>query len=311
MAAREHRWVFRSRRRPGVVLLLAMLLMASVTASTIAVAVVINSTLGQSKNLDDFFTASAAADAGIERSLAVVKEGRKSGVRFNDGNPNNDNDVMDKVGRPPPSAPRTVTLSSSNASTAITSDNFPAPLTMREMAVNQTISFDILSTLVPYLVIKIECPEDTYPCAGQLEVSWNVIDSSGNSAFASRDVISSAIFDHTPRSYDLRAALSETGSGAVYSGGILGFRVHLRALEDELANLSVVPCAANTPTWEVPCTSLPEFTKFFGRLTISSRGTVGSAANQVQSLKTAAVLWQLPTPSLFNYVLFSEESIIP
>lgn len=290
--------------KPGVVMILALLLLAAVTASTIGTAVTISTTTGQSKNIDNFILASVAGDSGIERSLAIIKYYRKNGnIATAITTLNNANAGGQSLG--------TNVLFSGSARTA--SDPVLIPL----LRPDEKTSFDILeydpnpisggaliNTTARYLYIK------GATTAANLEVSWVLIDQFGDSSctgryFADAATINAGVWP---------SLLSNTKNQSGTSCDTLvpkGFRVGLRALnltgattdaQESIANLTAeaYPCD-NTVTQTCSPSGVP------GRIQIDITGQAGTT----RALKTASVLWQLPSSGLFNYVLFVEGDIIP
>lgn len=283
-------------------MILALLLLAAVTASTIGTAVTISSTTGQSKNIDNFILASLAGDAGVERNLAIVKYYRN----------NNSLKITDAINRIKTvnalAQPISTGSSTSFKGTAnITSDPILVPI-MRsdERIFLDSFEYNSDGTLkanstANFLYIKGE----TAAISGGLEVSWILIDQSGDSTCTGRyfldpgQIISGVwpnLLDH----------VTTQAGGSCTSLTPRGFRIGLRAVN--LKDLTPNDTTIQNLTAEVyPCnnaTCSPIGVP--GRIQIDITGLAGAS----QAPKTASVLWQLPSSGLFNYVLFSEGDII-
>jgi hypothetical protein len=287
----------RTHQQPGVVMILALLLLAGVTASTIGTSITISNTAGQSKNIDNFILASVAGDSGVERSLAIIKYYRKSGNIVQAINAIN-------------SVSSTITLGA--ASFSGTARPASDPILVPVLRPGERTSLDVfeydpttgaLPTLstAKYLYIK------GTTTAGNLEVSWVLIDQFGDSSctgryFADATAINAGVWP------DLLSNTKNQSGDSCDTLSPKGFRVGLRALdltgtttvaEESIINLTAeaYPCNNNTCS----PSGVP------GRIQIDINGSAGTT----RALKTASVLWQLPSSGLFNYVLFTEGDIVP
>lgn len=291
----------RSKQQPGVVLLLALLLLAAVTASTIGTAITISNTTSQSANLDNFIIASFAGDTGIEQALAIVKSKR-----------NGD----------------TISAAITSINTALGGANLVGaglrggfsgtaraasdPVSIPTLLPDQSHTFDILeynngvlaTTSIRYLDIKGSTT------AGALELSWILLDQNGDSTCTGRKFIIADNIRNGISPWLLSGTLNQQG-GACTETNPKGFRVKIRALnipsvdtvDETISNLLIeaYPCDIRTTTTCGAPAGVP------GRIQVDVTGTTGSS----KAVKTASVLWQLPAAGLFNYILFTEGDIIP
>lgn len=308
-----------SRQRPGVVLLLSLLLMAAIVSSTIAIATAVADATHQSKSLDDFLLASLAADSGLERALDVIKVGRASGATI----------VSSSGG-----AAQTGATVGSVATVNVASTANNQPVSIPRLEPNQTVTFDdlfydptngqlktISSASASLQVVGNAQGCGLATCDGRLEVSWLGLDPSGQPFYSGRYVIqNSSLNGVNPVSFNLTTNVSQPNNDSPPTniGSTTGFRITIRALDVNphpvglsaseaityltVSNISVtVPnpptCNAGPPA--VPCIS--------GVINLTSTGTVANS----QAIKQANVLWQPPVSSLFNYVVFTEGDIIP
>lgn len=314
-----------NHQRPGVVLLLALILMAAITASTIGISVLISTTLRQSRALDDFIVASLASDSGLERGLALVKAARVYVVQ--------QSEVLTETTIT--AAAPFASLDDSDADVTVASAQDNQPISTARLGPNQSITFDLLKTGAspPPNFIKItgECTAGS-PCDSVLDVQWVVIDNDGNSSFSGRRVLEELTYETTVVVLDLkqvRTELSEAGAPFVGSGPI-GYRVRVRAERGEVSNLQIVACDtsggcgvcsgnnAYSCTNDATCgalgsgtCNLSSLTAFTSRIRLTSTGEAGALGERVRSVKSAGVLWQLPASPLLQYVIFSEDSLIP
>lgn len=298
------------QHRPAVVMLLALILMAAVTASTIGISVVINRTLIQARNLDSFILASLAADSGIERGLAVVKTGRGAGTTLAN--------TVTASGITP------TTLSGSGAQYSVAGVNSPVPISVAELSANESISFDILkptSGSIPhFLKIKATCDSSCTNANPDslFQLAWVVIAGDGTATYSNRVIYSVSEYQAGSGQIadlnNVRTDVSDSTSPFTGSGGVLGYRIEITALRGALLNLSAVPCNDSLCAPPVTCdTSIcdGDVTNIIGRIRLTSTGEAGFSSERTRSIKTAQVLWQPPSSGLLQYVLFSEESIIP
>ena len=82
---------------------------------------------------------------------------------------------------------------------------------------------------------------------------------------------------------------------------ILAYRVQILASKGTIANIIAQPCAYY-PSGSPDCSATDQ-----GSIQINAFGNL----QNTQALKTVNVLWQLPSSGVFNYVLFTEGSIVP
>ncbi len=285
--------------RPAIVMLLALILMATVTASTIAISVIINRTITQARNLDNFILASLAADSGIERGLAVIKTGRSTGLGY-----------LTTVGETAIGSTPLNGLSDA-ATVSVTGAEDAQPISVDELPNGKTVQIDLLgygtNTAPHRLSLQAACP--TNGCGALLEVTWTLIDKTAGTGFGNRIVLQESggnSYSGSGQNINL-SDVKNNQSDKVESftgGSLLGYRIQLRAVNGDLTNVIASPCDDET----APCSSnaiVPS------RILLTSTGQAGSSNNRVQSLKTARVFWQPPVSGLLRYVVFSEDNIIP
>ncbi len=310
--------------RRGVVLLLGLILMAAIVASTIAIATAVNSSSHQSKNLDDFVLASLGADSGLERGLSVIKTGRMIGSNV--------------ANSTTASSISSTSVSSAGSTMAVSSAPTSAAVTIPQLRPFESVTFDFLgyselgflnnflgggssSLFVKGFDAPCVTPLPGYTCNGQLEVDWIGLDSGGQPSFSGRTTIIPTNLNGQDNSVNLLSAAlihypdTDTQSSSnCTSNCTKGFRITIRALDilphapltdaqsidrGTIKNITITPPNTLLCTGNVTCPT--------GVVTLTSTGGAGTS----QSVKQASVLWQLPASPLFNFVLFTEGDIIP
>lgn len=324
----------RSHQRPAVVLVMALLLMGAIIGSAIALSTVIADSNHQTTSLNNFISASIGADSGLERALAVIKQGRVSST-------------LDATRSAAGLATTTPNIGTTQTNVAVTESASGDTFYVPKLLPGQSVSVDILNTQTVLNSVTPGVTPDTLTVGFEassfssyvarsgssssitaLDVSWIALDGSGNSLYSGRktDITPSLVWRPTgslgscaaasngnylvcPQPFSLLNSLrDQTGSIPSSLGTIKGYRIRFTAPNVPtnstadiytLNKLKVVSSCSAGPT---NCIN-----NFPSRLTITSTST----ANGSQAQKTASVLWQPTASSIFNYVLFTEGDIIP
>lgn len=304
----------RQPTRRSAVMILALLLVGTITASTIALSIVIADSTHQTTTLNDFITASLMADSGVERGLAVVKAGRQELTIANTLT------AITPTSQPGmrtcPDKPTCVTLTGANSGGG---DTFR----WQTLKPRESVTFDILdyddsgnlqSPSTDQITVSgaLNAVRSTLG-QGALDVSWVGLNANGvpfysGRYFVGRNQVEPGITINLRNLIDTSA----TSPVSVVPGLLRGFRVRVTAMDrpdiggftaaenitvDTVSNLLIIGSSSSTGA----------STGFPSRISISSTGQT----NNSQSLKTATVLWQPPTSGIFNYVLFTEGDIKP
>ncbi len=305
-------------QRPGVVLLLALLLMAAIVASSIAIATAVANSSHQSKNLDDFVIASLGADSGLERGLAIVKTGRSTGVTIKNATT--------------AAASATQAVGGSAATLAVQSVPTDQKIIIPALRPLDSVTFDYfgyeqngyLTTLSGSTTISVggdvtHCvtPDaGLYPCNGKLEVDWIGLNTTGEPFYSGRAAYGAPLLTGSSNSLSLVTNVFSPDSDAPPSNisATQGFRITVRALD-------VLPHAPLTDAQALDRATIQNITIAPPPVVNSCNGsacptgvialTSTGAAGTSQSVKQATILWQLPATPLFNFVLFTEGDIIP
>lgn len=301
MANKHNRQHLRARK--GIVLILSLILMSTIMASTIAISVSISRTLDQSRNLDSFIVASLASDSGIERGLAAVTASRAGNRTFTQAL------TATQVGT-------AASLGNANSNFTVSGVESVDDFTIQELKKDQVATFDILKTSqapANRLVVQAECLGAG--CTSILEVTWVLIDITGDTSFSNRVLLTNGVglsYTGGGNNIPLQDVRSSDSNTPVQfpSGNIFGYRVRLRAVNGDLQNVRATPCGSSSVTPNVGC-PVGQERPLLGRVVLTSIGQAGPASQRSQSTKQAAIFWQPQAAGLLNYVLFSEESIIP
>lgn len=275
--------------------------MSTITASTIIVATTITRGFQQSRDVDNYIAASLAADAGLERSLSVIKTGR--------GSASIDVAVSSAV------VASAVAIDSSNArigTFTVDSQAKSAPLTYT-LTKDKSVTFDLLRTTTAPLPPQTSLPltirvtgsavrDGAGSCipagaCGVLDVSWTMIRQDGNTNFSGRDFIDVNHYESGGTTVDLTTVRSDVDNTPAFNGSTpLGFRITVTARQADVQNIKLQPLYPDGSNADIN-----------SKINITSTGNSDTA----QAQKKAEVLWQPPSSGLFNYVLFTEGNIIP
>ena len=289
-----------NRRQPAAVLILALLFMIAITASTITISIIISESTHQTRALNDFVKASILADSGIERGLAVVKAGRTSQT----------------IGD-------TITAISQNSGGLLVNATLPDinKITRARLRPGESIAFDTqlfnASPTEADMIINIAATlnDDVSSVHGRgaLDVSWVGLGTNGEPFFSGRRFLTSSEIDGgTVNSIDLiDSTIIRDMNGNITTVPITetrGFRIRITAIE------TVSDISGLTRSQQIDVSTLHNIIVttnsaqgFSSEVTINSTGKIGGS----QSEKTAVVPWELPVSPLFNYVLFTEGKITP
>ena len=274
-----------SKKRPGVVLLMSLILMAAITAGTIAVAVLLVRTYRQTNSLDNFISAGLGADTGIEQGLAMIKMSRTTSTF--------DQTITDFA-----SQAATTTLSGSQVKYRVTA-MAQATAIPTSLAKDQAFSFDILAippASTPPSRLTVRSDACSGGSCGTMRVTWTMVTSSGKNYAGFFNLSTNGL----PTTIDLTNVYSDSSNtpSSQALSTVIAYRVQIQAINAAVSNIVAQPCTWNTST----CTASSQ-----GTIQINSTGSL----QNTQALKTANVLWQLPSSGIFNFVLFTEGSIVP
>lgn len=282
----------RHQQRSGAVLLLSLLMMAAIVASTIGVSILITSDFNQSRTTEQFVRATLAADAGIERGLAVIQAGRLAATL--DNTVSVASGTLDSAQSTAFDSSSSSTLTTQTAVTAPGSAVAPPPLTI---PYNQTATFDVLKTPAGVYPGKLTIHADVNQ--NRLRVVWAVINRSGTAGQGFTDLVGTAYSGGATAIVDLLNVFSEGSNSPLPFDGTstLGYRIYITALDQNVSNLVVQPTDSSGAT---PLS-------LYSTIQLQAVGR----ASEAVATKQVTVLWQRPTSGVFSYVLFTEGDIKP
>lgn len=291
-----------NRSSPGVVSLIALVLMATITATAVGSSAVIISELQQTESTDQSVMALYAAEAGVEDALFMVKHYRGQAETLADTK----SALLDP-------APRAVLPNATRWSRgAEVEERFIAS----RLGPDQVATLDVFNPDDPtgqsgIESLKVEWGDD---CNGfsQLEITMFTWPASSSFAF---DPSTQRVFKET-WSCNITGrrcttivvnALGGTpgGNADINPGNVYRFIFRTLVPQGSAAQCSInnlvftgydVPNAPNDPSHIV---DIP------ARIAVKSTGSFGKS---LQAL-TASVPWRAPVSGLLNFVIFSEEAI--
>jgi len=292
----------------GAVLLLSVLIMASLTAIAGGIAAFIMTDLRSNQNIDFGIQAYYQAESGLESGLNVVKKKRNTGVCSNDAT------KSCQVDTDCPTSPPGICQYSNFSQTLVDAAVIPSGITSRVIATgvsrqvipdlpkDQSVQFNIYNPDVFSTDTGIKSISFTGKATGAttdawLEVTWSGWDSNGTFFDqTTKELISGCGFQpvvscgtNTAKLINLQATASPTE--------LIAFQVRVKAILGDVSNITVDAYGGSDGVTKIP---LPA-----SHIAIKSTSAVG----QSQTALSAVVPWRLPASGLFDFVLFSEETI--
>ncbi len=266
----------RSRHhRPAAVLLLSLLIMSAITATTISISVLMTSDFAQTKTTEQFAAATVAADAGIERGLWVIRAGRAKET------------LVQTTSAATSASP--IQIDTTRAQTNVTAAPGAPGFTNPRINIPPTLTYsvDILDTSAKWLYV-------TNPSSASLLVTWTAIQGSGT-AGQGRDTVSVG----QRKQIDLTRVYTEGSNDPVFIGaGTLGYRVKITNPTSNVTMTGIILEPQNNSGAAISLLST---------ISLKSVGTSGDAT----ATKDVTTLWQQPSSNVFSYVLFTEGDIKP
>ncbi len=270
-------------------MLLSLLVLSTITAVAVGMSVVILKDVEASSSIDRSLTAYYAAESGVESSLLAVKEARSTGLTLTQ--------LIDSLDTPNVPMGNGASWSTSDSST---SEDYQLTF-LRE---NQSVVLDLYD------------PED--PIAGGFESFWlEALDADPNSnpawlevAYVPWTIVGGTLnWDDAQVTKRLRSIYEtqpDTPAGFVDIVQNRNYRVRIKALYDDLKNVKITAYTDDEPFNPDHCPSVSDCQKPIpNRVLIRATGFSGQ--NQVGM--SASVPWQVPAAGIFDYVLFSEQTI--
>lgn len=272
------------QQQRGAVLLIALLIIAGLTAIGLGVSVIIFNGLRSAALVDHSITATYASEAGLEWSLEKLAEGRADGLSLTA--------VMSPVNgiRSGQGSFATNGASWRTADSSDLTDELVA-----DVATGNTVQLDLFNPLAETAVSGTEQIEvKAASGSGWAEVSWvawdgqDFIPNSRTELINPTNLTSATVIDLvTIRDPELQALVT---SGRQ----LLAFRVKVKARFGDLNDITIKALNGSGAKVNIP-----------NRAFLKSNGKSGDATIAL----TASIPWRLPTSPLFDFVVFSEESI--
>lgn len=278
--------------RRGAVLLLSLLMMSAIVAATIGVSILITSDFAQSRSTEQFIRAALAADAGVERGLAVIQAGRASTEL--DQTVTSAAGTLNSASSSAFDTSTSVAIASQSAATAPGSAVAPPPLAILR---GQTAVFDVLKNAAGVVPAKLTVHSALNQ--GKIEIAWTVINRNGTAGQGLNTLDGTAYSGVSTAIINLLNVYSEGSNSPLPFDGTstLGYRIAITPKDMDIANLMI------QPTDNSGATPLSLYSTI-------QLNAVGTAAEAVAS-KQVTVLWQRPSSGIFSYVLFTEGDIKP
>ena len=292
------------RHRPhGIISLLALLIMAAVTATSIAAAAIIINELQQTESLSQAVSATYASEAGLENGLYIIKVNRAtstlSATECILGDPSN------------PSCSVTGTMS--NTATWSRTSQQENQFLISRLSADQTASLDFYNPDDPKGGSGIQSIEATWSVncnqTVQLEVTMLTWDMSKTNPFdPSNQVIYKQTFACNQPNQSGGGACTTPVATDNISGHIIvadqPYRFTFRVLVPvnsscEARGIDVTGYSEASPGDPHYLVNVP------ARIDVESVGTFGGS-NQAL---TASVPWRAPISGLLGFVVFSEQTI--
>jgi Tfp pilus assembly protein PilX len=287
----------------GAILLLSVLIMASVTAIAGGIAALIATDLRSNQNVDQGIQAHYQAESALEAGLETVRKNRNSGTCSNAATTSCQQDSDCPAGGSCQYRTFSQTLADAMAPlpgvAARTTATGTSRLVINELPKDQSVQMNIYdpdNLLSDALQIRKISFTGTTTNNAWLEVSWSGWLNDGSGTFfdqTTKRLLSGCAFDpaqfascgsNSPEQITLTDANPQ----------MIAFQVRVKAILGDVKNITVQ--VYNQLNQEVRPPS---------HISIKSVGTVGRA----QTALSAVVPWRLPASGLFDFVLFSEETI--
>lgn len=275
----------------GIVMLLALLVLSAITAVAIGMATIIMKDVKTATNVDSSMKAYYAAETGIENGLYEVMLARSAGAESLA-------DLIDSLkdlggSQEANQARWTLGPTSSSESYALT-----------YLRKNQTVVLDLYDADHPsygdfrcFLVEALDSHPESSPA--WLEISYTLWKYNAGTSTIEWEV-------ENPNVTKRLRSIDETRPGAPASFLVelnQNYRVRVKALYDDLKNVKIT---AYGPDADGGCTPAASNQKDIpNRVLLQSNG---ESADNIIAL-TASVPWQVPAGGIFDFVLFSEQTL--
>lgn len=311
----------RTRDEGGVILLLSLLLLAALTAAGIGASTVVINEFKTAASTDQGISAYYTADIAMERGLFAIFNNRLAGSPLGEQSCTGNYVAFCQVknARDFPAdfslgSGRDVSLSDSTVSEDLRTVNIVKDGVWQLDLVCGSSQFYPECGRARTLTLKYTGSSN----AVWAEVQWSyVLKRNINASFTPNSttrVISNAKLKE-PGGATLDLAANSIFGGDVINpptgttppinpDDIAGYTVRIRALYDNLTDVSVSACIKTTTEDQPPCDSSNIFS-IPGDIHVVARGQAANAKARLD----ATVPWRLPAAGLFDFVVFSESSL--
>lgn len=311
----------RRSNQQGIAMLLALLLMSALTAAGIGASTVIISEIRTSSSTDAGIAAYYAADAGLERALFTIANSRMAGIAL--GNPNGleVNTAFNMVKNQLP-APASLL----NAGTVDMTDSSilqsQKTVSLQKDQAVQLELYGSTSDFSPTVVRSLELQSSTVDPAngGWIEVSWSFVKKTGSLGvnppnttvrlITANNLLYGVKIDLVNGTITSSHALDPIttnifGSEEVLSdtSNIGGWSVRIKAF---VGNPGVPASTGIVPDLTIKTRDPADvIMKIPGDFALIARGDVNGAKARIDAI----IPWKFPVSALFDYVVFSENSL--
>lgn len=277
----------RPQAESGIVLILSLLLLGVITAVGLGISLLVINEVKQTVRVDESIVATYAAEAKVEEALSVVKRNRLNGSTLN-------GTVAEIQG-----LGGTVAVGPNTASVDLDTTSSGENMLLLELAKDQSVQFAVQTDACfsnpgdPSCIKSITFSGVTADAAAPppwIELSEFAFSPFTGETTVLKELVADTEFDPaTPKLYAFLGDAPATVPTDVQA-------IRLKALFNGVKNLEIRAYTDSSGT--APADIL-------GRININSLGTFGNSEIGV----SASVPWNLPTSGLFDYVIFSEETV--
>lgn len=325
-------------------MMLALILLAAVTAAGIGAAVLIVTEFNTRASSNNGIKAYYAADAGMERALFTIFNGRLEGRTlaspyssrcWKSSSPSSNMYVCDQIAsnaplttQPPFLNGAQISLDKTSVYDANSVVTIPRNLTVEYNYASTTETYSVARSIVVQApdLVKTGCDDECMKKTAGIEVRWSYLLRTGQSSdvapanstvrvFSLDNVKYGAMVDLftgttfpsiAGQGHDLTlqnpSGVTEIPSNVNFNQ-ISGWVIRVTALSTTVPNLTLIAC-----TGAEDCTNTSaKISNRSNTISVTSQGVVGSSSITLN----ARVPWYIPSIGIFDYAIFSEESLIP
>lgn len=291
----------KNKNEEGIVLVLSLILLGVVTAVGVGISLIVVNEVQSSIQVDESIVATYAAEAKVEEALEVIRTARiTTGYTL-------DQTVSDIQALTGPVS-ITTTAGSVTAQVSMSQTSSGQSFLLTSLAQDQSVQFDVQSPICFGVPTDDSCVRSVTISGQRLNASgtepWLELTEVAFSGSATGETSvkkellpeSGFLSEANPATYNFVGNPPDTIATDVQT-------VRLTALYNGVKNLEIRAFTDTNPA--VNCGSTPCESDILGHININAIGTFGGSRIGV----SATVPWRLPSSGLFDYVLFSEETV--